>query len=75
MKIDHLPYIHTVYVVGPEDGHKSGLMLAKKVQVLKNGVGGALEPVRTIPHLRGNDRYEVGMHYSRENPVFTYIFD
>jgi hypothetical protein len=49
VEVDHLPDIHPVYVVGTEHQDQVRMVAGNQVQVLADGVGGALEPVRRSP--------------------------
>ena len=51
---DHLTRVHAIDVVGPEDAHVVGVLVADKVQVLVDSVRGAGEPVGPQPHLGGH---------------------
>ena len=52
--LDHLAHIHAIDVVGAEDTHEVGCLVADQVQVLIDRIGGTRKPVRAASHLRGH---------------------
>ena len=64
---DHLRRVHAVDVVGAEHDHDVGALVADQVEVLVDGVGGALEPVRAAAHL-GRHRRHVVAQQRRQPP-------
>ena len=48
---DHLGDVHAVDVVGPEHQVQLRMLMLDQVEVLMNGIRGALEPVVTSKHL------------------------
>jgi hypothetical protein len=59
MEVEHLSDVHTIDVVGAEDGHMSWCVLLDKVNVLEYGVSGTLEPFEAFAHLRRDDGNEL----------------
>jgi hypothetical protein len=60
VEVDHLAHVHAVDVIGAEDGDHVRRVALDEVDVLEDGVGGALEPLRTAAaHLRRHDGDEL----------------
>ena len=65
--VDHLTRVHPIDVIGTEHGDDVGRLVVDEVEVLVDGVGGALEPVRPATHL-GRYRCDVVVEHRREPP-------
>ena len=59
--LQHLLIIHFVDVIAGENEDEIGLFGADGIDVLINGVGGALIPVLGDAHLRGENFYEIAV--------------
>ena len=67
VEVEHLPDVHAVDVVGAEDEDVVRLLVGDDVEVLVDGVGGALEPLGAVAHLR-RDELDVLVQEGREPP-------
>ena len=68
MEVHHLPDVHPVHVVGTEDSDQIGMMIVDEIEVLIDGIGGALKPLRSFAHLRRNDGNELVREESARAP-------
>lgn len=59
VEFDHLAHIHSINVVGTKHNDKIRRMFLDESQVLIDGVGSPLEPLRTLAHLRRHHRDEL----------------
>jgi hypothetical protein len=67
VEVEHLPHVHAVDVVGAEHEGVLGLLVGDDVEVLVDGVGRPLEPLRAVAHL-GRDDLDVLVEEGREAP-------
>ena len=75
MEVHHLPDVHPVHVVGTEHGHQIGMMVVDEIEVLIDGIGGALKPLRSFAHLRRHDGNELVGKNRRERPGAVDMLD
>ena len=75
MEIDHLADVHPVDVIGAEDHHQVRAMLLDQVDVLVDGVRGALEPVAAAHHLRRHHGDELLLQQGRDGPGLAHMLD
>jgi len=75
VEIDHLPHVHAVDVIRSENGDDVGRMAFDQVDVLEDGVGGSLEPLRPLAHLRRHDGDETAGVRGRTAPGLGDVLD
>ena len=71
--LDHLADVHEVDVIRAKDRHHFGLRKFDQVDVLVNGVGGALIPLRTLAHLSGHRQDELTGEQVRKLPGVAHV--
>ena len=67
VRVEHLPEVHPVDVVGADHDHDVGLLVVDEVQALQDRVGGAGEPALAEPLLRRH-RGDVGVEQGGHPP-------
>ena len=74
VELDHGADVHAVDVIGPEDGHDVGMRLFHQVDVLEDGIGGALVPgFLRRAHLRRHGDDEVVIEQAAELPAVAEV--
>jgi hypothetical protein len=75
MEIYHLPDIHSVYVIRPENNNEFRVMLLYQADILKNRISRPLKPFRSHTHLWWNNSDKVVFDYRRQRPVHSHMLD
>ena len=75
MELDHLLHVHPVDMVRAEDRNEIRVVILEQVEVLKDGVGGALVPALAHPHLGRNGSDKLVVQYSAELPSVLEVLD
>ena len=75
VELDHLLHVHPVDMVRAEDRNQIGVVILEQVEVLKNGIGGALVPALAHPHLGRNRSDKLVIQYSAELPSIFKVLD
>jgi len=70
--VDHLPEVHAVHVVGADDHHDVGLLVADEVEALVDRVGRTREPALAEALLRGH-RSDVGVEHAAQTPGLRHV--
>ena len=75
VKINHLAHVHAIDMVGTKHHDEVRRKLFDQPQVLIDGIGSALEPFRSLAHLRWNHRDELLGEDRRQQPGTTDVLD
>ena len=75
MEPGHLSHIHSVDVIGAEDGDQIRRMALDEPQILEHGVRRSLVPLWALVHLGRDDGNELIRQNRREHPGLVGVFD